>query len=133
MQNVFKSNLNEVSRGKYKSEEQERALRNTKLLYESQKAVIKLFNYYSSIVSEAKYKSSHGEGLKILTPKQMFQRLPIAFAQVKAGNTSEYLLNEIRQIIYSLYRPKETTKKVYNDIMIFKKVRYKNEYYIYEF
>ena len=47
----------------------------------------------------------------------MLQRLPIALAQVKAGNTFENLLNEIRQIIYSLYRQKETTKKVYNNIM----------------
>ena len=52
-----------------------------------------------------------------LTLKQMLQRLPIALAQVKAGNTSENLLNEIRQIIYSLYRAKEITKKVYNNIM----------------
>ena len=56
-----------------------------------------------SIVSEAKYKEEHVKGLKILTPKQMLQRLPIALAQVKAGNTSENLLHEIRQIIYSLY------------------------------
>ena len=47
----------------------------------------------------------------------MLQRLPIAHAQVKAGNTPENLLNEIRQIIYSLYLAKEITKKVYNDIM----------------
>ena len=45
--------------------------------------------------------------LKILTPKQMLQRLPIALAQVKAGNNSENLLNEIRQIVYSLYQSKE--------------------------
>ena len=55
------------------------------------------------MVSEAKYKSIHGEWLKVLTLKQMLQRLSIALAQVKAGNTSENLLNEIRQIIYSLY------------------------------
>ena len=79
--------------------------------------VIKLFDDYSIIVSEAKHKSKNGEGLKILTPKQMLQRLTIALAQVKAGNTSENLLNEIRQIIYSLYRAKEITKKVYNNIM----------------
>ena len=54
---------------------------------------------------------------KILSPKQMIQRLPIALAQVKAGNTSEKLLNEIRQIIYSLYWAKEITKKVYDNIM----------------
>ena len=47
----------------------------------------------------------------------MFQKLPIALTQVKASNTSESLLNEIRQIIYSLYRAKEITKKVYNNIM----------------
>ena len=49
--------------------------------------------------------------LKILTPKQMLQRLPIALTQVKACNTSENLLNEMRQIIYPLYRAKEITKK----------------------
>ena len=54
------------------------------------------------MVADSKYKSLHGEGLKILTPKQMLQRLPIALAQVKPGNTSENLLNEIRKIIYSL-------------------------------
>ena len=53
----------------------------------------------------------------MLTPKQMLQRLPIALAHVKAGNTSENLLNEIGQIIYSLYRAKEITKKLYNNIM----------------
>ena len=47
----------------------------------------------------------------------MIQRLPIALAQVKAGNTPINLLNEIRQIIYSLYRAKEITKNVYNNIM----------------
>ena len=45
--------------------------------------------------------------LKILTPKQMLQRLPIALEQVKAGNNSESLLNEIRQIFYSLHHSKE--------------------------
>ena len=64
---------------------------------------MKLFNDYSKIVSEAKQKRKYREGLKILTPKQMLQILPIALAQVKAGNTSENLLNEIRQILYSLY------------------------------
>ena len=55
--------------------------------------------------------------LKILTPKQMLQRLPTALAQVKAGNNSENLLNEIRQIVYSLYQSKEITKKVYNNLI----------------
>ena len=55
--------------------------------------------------------------LKILTPKQMLQRLSIALAEVKAGNHSENLFNEIRQIVYSLYQLKETTKKAYNNLM----------------
>ena len=49
--------------------------------------------------------------LKIITPKQMLPKLPIAFAQVNVGNTSENLLNEIRKITYSLHRTKEITKK----------------------
>ena len=68
-------------------------------------------------MSEVKRKTKSGEGLKVLTPKQMLQRLPIALAEAKAGNTSENLLNEIRQIIYSLYRAKEITKKAYSNIM----------------
>ena len=56
--------------------------------------------------------------LKILTLKQMLiKRLSIVFVQVKAGNTSENLLNEIRQIIYVLYRAKKFTKNVYSNIM----------------
>ena len=55
--------------------------------------------------------------LKLITPKQMLKRLPIALAQVKAGNNSENLLNEIRQIVYSLYQSKEITKKVYNNLI----------------
>ena len=78
-------------------------------------------------------KEKQRKGLKILTPKQKLQRLPIALVQVKAGNTSETLLNEIRKIIYSLYRTKEITKKVCNNIMNSIKLQYKNEYYIYEF
>ena len=92
-------------------------MENIKLLYESREAVLKLFENYSLIVSEAKYRTKHGEGHKILTPKQMLQRLPIAMAQVKASNKSENLLNKIRLIIYSLYREKEITEKLYNNIM----------------
>ena len=61
--------------------------------------------------------ANEGERIKILTPNQMLKRLPIALAQVKAGNNSESLLSEIRQIVYSLYRSKEITKKVYNNII----------------
>ena len=71
-----------------------------------------MFNDYSEIVSEAKYETKYGEGIKILISKEILQKLPIVFAQVKAGNISENLLNEIRQIIYSLYQVKEVTEKV---------------------
>ena len=64
-----------------------------------------------------KQNETKGKGLKILTPKKILQRLPIALAQVKAGNNSESLLNEIRQIVYSLYQSKQITKKVYNNII----------------
>ena len=63
------------------------------------------------------YKTKNGTGLKILTPKQMLKRLPIALAQLKAGNNSESLLNGIRQIVYSLYKSKEITTNVHNNII----------------
>ena len=62
-------------------------------------------------------KQQKGTGLKILTPKQMLQRLPIALAQISAGNNSKSVLNEIKQIVHSLYPSKEITKKVYNNII----------------
>ena len=72
------------------------------------------------MVSEAKNKAKNrtsGKGLKVLTPKQMVQRLLIALAQVRAGNNSENLLNEIKQIFYSLYQSKGITKNVYYNII----------------
>ena len=76
-----------------------------------------IYNAFRSGIFHRLEESQKGEGLKILTPNQMLKRLPIALAQVKAGNNSESLLNEIRQIVYSLYRSKEITKKVYNNII----------------
>ena len=58
-----------------------------------------------------------GKGLKILTPSQMLSGLPISLAQLKAGNNSEKLKNEIRQLLYSLYRSKNMTKQVYNNLI----------------
>ena len=78
------------------------------MLYKARNEAIKFYDDYSLMISEAKYKSTKGTGL---------QRLPIALAQVKAGNNSESLLNEIRQIVYSLYQSKQITKKVYNNII----------------
>ena len=60
---------------------------------------------------------SSGSGLKILTNKQMLNRLPTLLAQIQAGNNSNKLKNEIRQILYSLYRSKALTKTVYNNLI----------------
>ena len=74
-----------------------------------------MYNDYAKIRSEAKHKSKYGKGLKILTSKQMLQRLPIAVEQVKVGKNSENLLNEVRQNVYSLCQSKEITKKIYTN------------------
>ena len=87
------------------------------MLHKARNEAIKFYDDYSSIMSAAKYRATKGTGLKILTPKQMLQRFPIALAQVKAGNNSKSLLNEIRQLVYSFYQSKQITKKVYNNII----------------
>ena len=58
-----------------------------------------------------------GQGLKILTPDQMLDRLPIYLAQLNAGNNSEELKNEIRQLLYSLYKSKKLTKNIYKSFI----------------
>ena len=88
-------------------------MKNIKNLYDSRQKVIDLLNDDAKIRSEAIHKSkqikTEGTGLKILTLKQMLKRLPIALARVKASNNSESLLNEIRQIVHSLYQSKQIT------------------------
>ena len=76
------------------------------MLYNARKSAIDFFDEYTSRASEAKHQAKQETGLKILAPKRMLQRIPIALAQIKAGNNSESLLNEIRQIVYSLYQSK---------------------------
>ena len=61
--------------------------------------------------------SIQGKGQKILTPNQMLNRLPISSAQLNAGNNSEKLKNEIRQLLYSLYRSKKLTKQLYKSLV----------------
>ena len=68
-------------------------------------------------ILELNNKIQSGQGLKILTPSQMLSRLPNFLAQLKAGNNSEKLKNEIRQILYSLYRSKQLTKTIYNNLI----------------
>ena len=74
------------------------------MLYNGRGIVLNFYNEYTKIASETKCKSIHGEVFKILTPKQIFRRLPIALTQLKASNTSQNLLNEIRQTTYFLHR-----------------------------
>ena len=112
-QNEF---LNKLSKTKIdkKTPEQKEVINNLEKVYN-------FFRDYVEMLSDANYNAKQnetkGKGLKIFTPKQMLQRLPIALAQVKVGNNSESLLNEIRQIVYSLYQSKQITKKVYNNII----------------
>ena len=104
-----------------KTPKQKEVINNLEDFYKSREEVINFFNDYVEMLSDENYKSKQnetlGKGLKILTPKQMLQRLPIALAQLKAFNNSQSLLNEIRQIVYSLHQSKQITKKVYNNII----------------
>ena len=132
-QNEFLNKLNNIKIGK-KTIKQKETINNLEKFYNSREEVINFFRDYIEMLSDANYNAKQnetkGKGLKILTPKQMLQRLPIALAQVKAGNNSESLLNEIRQIVYSLYQSKQITKKVCNNII--KSIQLHNGYYIYE-
>ena len=64
-----------------------------------------------------KIEQQEGQGIKILTPNQMLNRLPIALAQLQAGNNSNKLKNEIRQLLYSLYRSKNMTEQIYKSLI----------------
>ena len=115
----LKKDLSRIKQGdpKNKSPEQKKTITNNNNLYNSREEVVQMFNDYAKNMSKNIYEPKQGTRLKILTPKQMLQRLPIALAQIKAGNNSEILLNEIRQIVYTLHQSKEITKKVYNNII----------------
>ena len=107
-QQDFILNLGEIKKGAKKSKEQKYIIYNIEILYKARNEAIKLHDDYLLMMSEAKSKAKQNNttkvtGLKIFKPKQMLQRLPIALAQVEAGNNSANLLNGIRQIIYSLY------------------------------
>ena len=124
----YQSNLVEkindsIKKTKPKNEEKKREKENVKKkLYYFYTGREMVLNGFKSKLFLTKSKGSgilntNHSKLKILTPKQMLKRLPIALAQVKADNDSENLLNEIRKIIYSLYQSKEITKKVCNNII----------------
>ena len=105
-QNKFKKEIAIIKQGnpKKRSEKQQEEIDNIENLYKSRQEVVNMFNNYAKNVSKSIHEAKHErKGLKILTSNQMFKRLPIALAQIKAGN-SESLLNEIRQVVYYLYR-----------------------------
>ena len=117
----LKKDLGRIKQGdpKDKSPEQKETINNIKNLYNSREEVV---HHYAKSMPRNIYESKQETGLTILIPKQMLKRFPIALAQIKAGNNSESLLNEIRQIVYSLYQSKEITKKVYKNIIKSRKV-----------
>ena len=75
--------------------------------------ILEIFNYLGEIFNW----QTERKGLKILTPNHMLSRLPITLAQLKAGNNSEKLKNEIRQLLYSLCRSKKLTKKLHKSLV----------------
>ena len=81
---------------------------------EPRQKMMKIFNYLGENFDGP---TERGKGLKILTPNQMLSRLPITLARLKAGNNSEKLKNEIRQLLYSLYRSKKLTKQLYKSLI----------------
>ena len=117
LENMVKFN----NRSRPKTKEDRDKKRNTfditNAFYESQELTLNAFRSGIFPLNEFPINEKQRRGLKLLTPKQIFQRLPISLAEVKAGNTSEKLLNEIRKIIYSFYQAKQITKEVYNNIM----------------
>ena len=117
-QQNYRNYLDNIRRGN-KNANKRKTLANINIHFNARNDATKFIEDYGSMILEAKKiaKEQEGTGLKILTPNQMLKRLPITLAQIKAGNKSESLLNEIRQIAYSLYRSKEITKKVYNNII----------------
>ena len=123
-QENYRYYLNVIRKGN-KNDIQKITLTNVNMFYNARDNAIKFIEDFGSMILQARRLAQEeqkgtganeiSEQVKILTPNQMLKRLPIALAQVKAGNNSESLLNEIRQIVYSLYRSKEITKKVYNN------------------
>ena len=94
------------------SEKQHKTKDNTELFFIVQKVVTKLFCGYTEVASEARYRVIKGQVIKIITPKQILQRLFVALVPVETENTSQNLLSQICLIICSLYQSKEITKKL---------------------
>ena len=99
-QNISKNNTTKEYNDLVDKAEQIAKLRSTS----HRQKMLEIFNYLGKILNRP---IKTGYGLKILTPTQMLSRLPITLAQLKSGNNSEKLKNEMRQLLYSLYRSKK--------------------------
>ena len=99
------------------------------MLYKARNKPIKFYDDYFLMMSEAKYSATKGKGRKILTPEQMLQRLPIALAQVKAGNNSESLLMKSNKLLILCINQKKSPKKYTITLLS----QYKDGHYIYDF
>ena len=104
--NVINSGLKDLKEEIKKTSEKEKEVEDLELIVEIVEKILR-FNK----------ENQEGKGLKMLTPNQILSRLPISLAQLKAGNNSEKLKNEIRQLLYSLYGSKNVTKQVYNNLI----------------
>ena len=104
--NVINSGLKDLKEEIKKMSEEEKEIEDPESIVEIVEEILK-FNE----------QNQQGQGIKILTPNQMLNRLPISLAQLQAGNNSEKLKNEIRQLLYSLYCSKNMTKQVYNNLI----------------
>ena len=105
--NVIKSGLSDLKDEIKKMSEDEKEIEKPDKILKIVEEVLDFNNKQNQI----------GEGLKILTPNQMLSRLPITLAQLKAGNNSEKLKNEIRQLLHSLYKSKKLTKQLYKSLI----------------
>ena len=104
--NVINSGLKDLKEEIKKMSKEEKEIKDPESIVEIVEEILK-FNE----------QNQQEKGLKILTANQMLSRLPITLAQLKAANNSEKLKNEIRQLLYSLYRSKSMTKQVYNNLI----------------
>ena len=104
--NVINSGLKDLKEEIKKMSEEEKEIEDPESIVEIVEEILK-FNE----------QNQQGKGIKILTPNQMLSRLPISLVQLKAGNNLEKLKNETRQLLYFLYRSKNMTKQVYNNLI----------------
>ena len=109
---IFNSGLKELEEEIKKMPKKEREIAKPDNIVKVVKKILEINEQ-----NQQNQQNQQGEVLKILTPNQMLSRLPIALAKLKAGNNSDKLKNEIRQLLYSLYRSKNMTKQVYNNLI----------------